>query len=502
MICIFRKLNQMKFPYFCDFMHKTPILFILFYVLFRLFLLPIEHSGDGWGYACEILKGDLFAPHHILYKPLFWGIFKSLSAMGISPEPIQLFSFLNVIFGGLCLTVFYAILKLLGQSKVLNLWLLILVSFTFGFIRYSGENETYILPLLFSLAGTYYWLKTEHWKAVSLMFVAVLFHQIHIFWLLAFFFPQKKNSIHVKYLLTATFCLIGFYLLYALAYNKNWYLLPFSDVQSGYVEVVPGIMNFVMTPISFFRIFFQVHGNVVRILSEFPFTILCWISLALICFLIISNRHEIGWTVRKMRSHFNRFFSNMRHPLGMAFILHLFFAFYSVGNAEFMVMLPFLLIFWQYKNISYIPLKLTHSLAVILGLWNLSFWIIPSKFIEFEKLPSKRLQIQQYIAEHQSQTSKNVFIGSNHVVFSNFWEYQQLRNKLDRNDYQNLRFLSIEEFELEKDKKGKSYFTDEISSNNGFNRKKLTSNIPQKSTESLWNDFVKIGPDISVLATK
>ncbi len=480
-------------------MKRTPVIFIWVYVLIRLFLLPIEHSGDGWGYACEILKGDLFAPHHILYKPLLWGIWKIVAAVGIYPNPIQFFSAINLIFGGLCLSVFYSILNLLGPSKILNLWLLILVSFTFGFIRYSGENETYIMPLFFSLWGTYFWLKESYWKSIFILCLAVLFHQIHIFWLVALFVPQKKNNIHVQYFLTSCIILIGFYFKYALLFGKTWYLLPFSDVQSGYVDVIPGIMNFIMTPVSFVRTFIQIHGNITVILFDNPVGILSWISLCLILFLVYTNTQEIRFTLNRIPTQFKGLFSDFVRPLGLAFLLHFLFAFYSVGNAEFMVMLPFLFILWQYNRIAVIPLKLTHSLAVILGLWNLAFWIIPGKFMEFEKFPSKLQQIYRYIENHPQENSINVYVGSNHVVFSNFWEYQMLNRCNHKQGNHLLKFLSIEEFELEKDKKDKLYFTDEISHSNGFNRKSLIANDPQKSNQILWKGFKKIGPEIQVL---
>lgn len=480
-------------------MMKTPILFILSYVLFRLFFLPIEHTGDGWGYACEILKGDFFSPHHILYKPLMFGILKFIQTLGFQPNPIQLFSAINLIVGGGCLAMFYSILNLWGNSKTLNLWLLILVSFTFGFIRYSGENETYILPLFFSLVGTYFWKRKNFWYSILFMCLAVIFHQIHIFWLLAFFVPLKKNKIHFKYILFSALFLIGFYIVYAEIYNKNWYLLPFSDVQSGLVEVVPGFMNFIMTPLSFMRTFFQLHGNMVNIFLEFPYAILCWLSLALIVVLIFFNRHEINWIARRILTLIKRLFSTLNQPLGLAFALQLLFAFYSVGNAEFMVMLPFLLILWQYENIALIPLKLTHSLAVILGLWNFTFWIVPSKYMEFDQFNLKQQKISSFIVQHQLQDSTNVFVGSNHVVFNNFWEYQNLNRQIQhRNNFQ-LEFLSVEEFKLEKNKTGKSYFTDEASNSKGLNRKSITSNIPQKSND-LWQGFKKLSPEIQVLS--
>jgi len=480
-------------------MNKTPVIFIWVYVLIRLFLLPIEHSGDGWGYACEILKGDLFAPHHILYKPMLWGLWKSFSFIGINSNPIQFFSAINLIFGGLCLSAFYSILQLLGNSKVLNLWLLILVSFTFGFIRYSGENETYIIPLFFSLWGTYFRFNECYWKSMLLMSLAVLFHQIHIFWLLALLVPQKKNQIHVKYLLTSTLILVGFYITYAILHNKVWYLLPFSDVQSGYVDVTPGIMNFIMTPISFVRTFMQIHGNIVLILFDFPIGILSWISLGLILFLVYANMQEISWTCQRIPNQLKGIWADLSNPIGIAFLLHFLFAFYSVGNAEFMVMLPFLFILWQYNRIAYIPLKLTHSLAVVLGLWNLAFWIIPGKFIEFEKFPSKLQQICRYIENHPQQNSINVYVGSNHVVFSNFWEYQTINGHNHKQVNHPLEFLSLEKFELENNKKGKLYFTDEFSHSNGFNRKSITANVPQNSNPILWKGFKKIGPEIQVL---
>ena len=140
-------------------MKKSITWFLIIYTILRVILLPIQHTGDGWGYACEIIKGDMFSPHHLIYKPLLFFIYKGLSSFNLNLNPIQIFSTFNILLGSFTLLIFYKTLNTIKPYTQLNFWLTFLVAFTFGFLRYSSENETYILPLFFSLLGTFFYFK-------------------------------------------------------------------------------------------------------------------------------------------------------------------------------------------------------------------------------------------------------------------------------------------------------------------------------------------------------
>ena len=66
-----------------------------------------------------------------------------------------------------------------------------------------------------------------------------------------------------------------------------------------------------------------------------------------------------------------------------AFILQFSFAFYSVGNAEFMVMLPVLIILWAVLNFD-IPTKPVFYISLMLLFWNVVFGLSPAHFLDLD----------------------------------------------------------------------------------------------------------------------
>lgn len=449
-------------------MRKAPFIFICTYILIRFILLPVQHTGDGWGYACEILKGDFFAPHHLLHKPLMFGLLKFVQIFNQNVDPITLFSAVNLIFSGLVLYVFYLILNHFSGYHQMNFWLLFLVAFSFGFIRYSSENETYIVPLFFSLWGSYAFLRGKFYLGYFLMSLAVLFHQIHIFWLLAFFVPQKNKKIKWKFLLISVVFITFFYVSYAFFYNKKWYSLPFYDVSEGLVETIPGIMNFVLTPINFIRSFIQIHGSMKPILFEVETKYLSLLLIG-ICFTFCFLKYRsIIWLFKKIITQIDFKSIEYRNVFFVAFCLHVVFAFYSVGNAEFMVMLPFLLILWQYSNLIKMSLKGIHYFGMILLFWNLSFYLIPYSYTDFNHLSSKIDELDNVLKIHHLESGKGLVITSNNILWENYCEYNRLTKKSTSNH------LMISPQELNSNHSKYSwYLTDEINLHEHFDRKSM-----------------------------
>jgi hypothetical protein len=192
-------------------------------LIFRIYLIPLGHTGDGWGYACEILKHDYFSPHHILYKPFTAIISSPIFSIFPQSSPVFIFSLLNVIWSVISLYLLFLILEIINPSKEKNIWAMVFVAFGFGFIRYSGENETYMLPILFSLLGTYLHFKNGNtvWTYLFLS-IAVLFHQIHVFWLLGFGVSEIIQQKNWKPFLISSLSIVSFYAVYAI-YKANVY---------------------------------------------------------------------------------------------------------------------------------------------------------------------------------------------------------------------------------------------------------------------------------------
>lgn len=99
---------------------------------------------------------------------------------------------LNAIAFGGCLLVLRNLLRQVGGITAPVAGWLLVVGSSFGMLRFATENETYILPLLFSLLASRSWWravlenKYRQWVAAGAWAaVAALFHQIHAFWWLA-----------------------------------------------------------------------------------------------------------------------------------------------------------------------------------------------------------------------------------------------------------------------------------------------------------------------------
>jgi hypothetical protein len=454
-------------------MKKSILWFLLIYTVVRIVFLPFQHTGDGWGYACEIIKGDLFSPHHILYKPLLYLVYKALLALHLNINPIQIFSLINILLGSFTLLIFYKLLNHIKPLKQLNFWLTFLVAFTFGFLRYSSENETYILPLLMSLLGTFYYSKGRLNLGIFFMTVAVLCHQIHIFWLLAFLIPQKNKPYSILPGILSVGSLVLCYVLYAKIYNTNWYSLPFYDVNQGLVTIKPGMMNFIMTPISFIRTFFQLHGSIKDLFIDHPFNFI-FILMGILCvFIFLINSKGILHLIKRFIAFVKKPRINFRNPLFIAIILHFSFAFYSVGNAEFMVMLPFLLILWQYERIVNLSVMFIHYIGMSLLIWNFSFFVIPTAFYDTQGMQQKLNEIQKIFNESKSSHCGNAFVSDDNIPLFNFKEYLELTSL----KHYNFSVISFDEYTKKMKTKHISAITDRVNNNGIYDRKSISGNI-------------------------
>lgn len=156
-------------------------------------------------------------------------------------------------------------------------------------MRFATENETYILPLLCSLAGTLLfivYLKTQRYSwllMASLFFCGSVFYFIRFmdfrFAAFGMIMVFNKNSHKLKsgaiFVLPGTILIALTYLLVYLNLKNNLLIKDhnfvefiFRDVYAEQVNTQIGLNDFIMTPISFVRSFLQVHGYMKSILLE------------------------------------------------------------------------------------------------------------------------------------------------------------------------------------------------------------------------------------------
>lgn len=361
-----------------------PLIFTMIYLA-----LPSANSGiDGYAYAASIQWGkDLIWPHHLLY--CYFGYW--LHWLVPSIESLALMKIVNAIGGGLSLMVLQAILK---RLKVNNAsYFIAFVAASFGFMRFATENETYILPILFSLGGTLLYLRflNTH-KNTDLVFsgillgTGVLFHQIHALWYLGFilsaFLDRKEFNWKQKILFAGTGGLLiaGSYILVytqqPLESAGSFIQFLFNDVYAGRVQTGITLSNFLMTPVSFIRTFLQVHGYMWQMFIDTPALFILPLSFLMITFIAIKTMIQHSKIQKPDFPIFTK-------AVLFACILHFIFAFYSVGNAEFMVMLPFLLVIWLVTKVN-LTTKPVLYLSLIMFAWNIVFGLAPAHFLDLD----------------------------------------------------------------------------------------------------------------------
>lgn len=396
-----------------------PFFFLLVYLLF-----PTNNSTvDGWGYAEEIKYGyNLFRSHHLLYNALGFVLLKALGLVGINADVLAFMKVLNAVAAFGILLVFRWYLNLQSLSnKAINGWLFFVGS-AFGLWRFAVENETYLIPIFFSLLGSVFFAlfsrkRESHFLFWSAVFasLACLFHQLQIFWWIALFvglLMHKSRRLAWSFLAVSSIVPFVYLLVYFL-YEEGALgvvdLLRFvlHDFYGNGAEASIDYRNFLMTPISLFRTFFQVHGNILLFLKGFP---LLWgaaifaLSLALLSlfdlrFLRMISFQHISLTVKV-------------HIL--AFVLHLAFAFFSHGNAEFMVvlivLLPLVLVgFFDFPN------RILWKLGLAMFVWNASLAILPANRLDFNNDKA----LADFVIAHPNK----VFVLSDKNVVANICYY-------------------------------------------------------------------------------
>ncbi|MFN0201730.1 MAG: hypothetical protein ACKVTZ_09430 [Bacteroidia bacterium] len=376
--------------------------YILFAWLLIYLLFPTHNSTlDAWQYAADIRHGnDLFSPHHLLYNAMGFVVYQLLQGLGIKCSALAMMKALNALFSVGILAIWAEIWKKSGKSTQEIMAYLFVAGATFGLWRFATENENYIVPIFFSSLGSFFAfanlqtnapfqnkniLLSSFWAAV-----ACLFHQIHFWWWLGLAigylykgiscsFPTKTLVQKAALYLLPAFLVPITYLLVVYTQTGNYDLsslmrFVLHDFYTGNVTMTFGFKHLLMTGINFTRSFIQLHGIMLQqfhssFLWALPAVVFVGIGLYLFSFLPsispISSLNNYGKT----------------HLL--IAILHFLFAIYSVGNAEFMVMLPLLLLFlislkWQ------IPLKPLYLLGISLFVWNFSYGIFPNYYWEFQ----------------------------------------------------------------------------------------------------------------------
>ncbi|MDX9847542.1 MAG: hypothetical protein RBT74_11225 [Tenuifilaceae bacterium] len=146
------KLDKLKLIPF----QVLPILFLIVYVIF-----PTHNSTvDGYGYACHVKFGEaLFQSHHLLYSFLGYLWYNLFAVLGFSLDVLSSLIIMNALSASVSLMLLgYILMHLFGNNAKVLSWIFFVGS-TWGVMRFATENETYLVPIVFSLAGSLFYLK-------------------------------------------------------------------------------------------------------------------------------------------------------------------------------------------------------------------------------------------------------------------------------------------------------------------------------------------------------
>lgn len=366
---------------------------LIFFLLLYLFFPTRNSSIDAWFYAgCVKHAEHLFEPHHLLYNATAFVIYKLLYALGFSPDVLLLMKSINALTATGILIVLRSTLLTVNCEKNIVNYYLVLAGSCFAIGRYATENETYIIPVLLSMVATFYFIRFYKQRqlytiGLSGFFasLACLYHQIHVFWWfglwIGLFLIKSKWKTIAFY--TSLAVLVPFVYVMVIYFYKNQPVslnnisaFVLRDFLKGSVETSIQSKHFLLTGLNTIRSFIQVHGYMFAMIKKHVF----YIIPAIVSFALFVTTL---FFLRRTKKQHDKTFFRIGAVLVIVFCLHWLFALFSVGNAEFMVMLPLLAIVAVG-----IFFKLQHQVlaawAISLLVWNISYGLLPNALLDFK----------------------------------------------------------------------------------------------------------------------
>lgn len=458
---------------------------IIFFGLLYFIFLSNNPTSDSYSNAfSSITQEELFRPHHLLYSALGYIIYLPFQSTSI--EPIRLFQAVNVIFAMACFIVVRIILLRLHLKEPLIAASIFFLGSCFGFQRFAIDNECYIISLFFSLLAINFiqtfLIKNKLYKAVlCALFCSIgcLFHQIVIFtWLCCFIvIIFNRNWKYVLYfslislIIPIAYSFVVYFQQEAISINS---LMSFvlNDYLNKNAEM-PILKNVVlMSSISFVRTFFQVHGYMVSLFYLHPIigTLIVLVTLVFVTLGIVSlfkiKRNKITLF------HERRF---LRFTWWLL-IYNLAFAVFSNGNAEFMVIIPFIIVIlsiYYFENVR----PVLYGFGFAMYAWNLFFALTPIGLLN--------LNSNEEIAK-LVQKDEAVFVLKDKVAVDNILAYNQ-RNQNINNTFK-ISEVSPEQFDIWV-KENKTIYTDYFGGKESLSRANIAES--KNNNISLNNPIIK-----------
>lgn len=368
-----------------NYFRKKPSYLVVFCltVIYLLFL-SINPVSDAYSNAYSSLWGkELLRPHHLLYC-LYGRLILKIFAFA-QLEPIVVLQISNALVAGGCLLVLRRIIKRINPEEKFITSSILFCGACFGFMRFATDNECYMIPLFFNLLAIYYvqvfLIRNSYSRmlkaAISLVF-ACLFHQISILvWLsVAGVLVFNRNKKYILCFLAVSLAIPAVYVVsvYSLSGEvsvKSTIEFALTDYMNGTAQMPQVKQVLVLSFVSLIRTFVQVHGYMFDFVKD-NLAISIIVIAMVACFFVLGCIAFVKDKHRVLRLFHERRFVRM---LWVLLIFTFCFAAFSNGNAEFMTMIPFLVVMLHaYYFSCQKPLIL---LGLSLLLWNFTFALYP-----------------------------------------------------------------------------------------------------------------------------
>jgi len=167
-----------------------PLFFFLVLAVYYLTFSKVPTS-DGLTWARQVQNGslqDLFSPHHLMYKPLGFALYRLLLSTGLKVDVIRLLQVMNALIGSFGAIVFLKMIMRITNSLITGLISSFLLAFSHGY-WYFLNGEIHVFGVVFLILSFYLLLfgtgkPHRVFATIGLTNgLAVLFHQENLIFL-------------------------------------------------------------------------------------------------------------------------------------------------------------------------------------------------------------------------------------------------------------------------------------------------------------------------------
>lgn len=469
-------------------------IFVISFLVYY-FLPSHEPETDSYSIASAIKNNQpLIYPHHLMFKFIPYGFISLLKLY--SPKNFEVIESLrvyNVLIGSLNAVLIFLIFKKTTYNHFISLLLLsFLIVFGHGIWRFSSVLEVYATLIFFILLSILMYEYKKYTLSIFIGIIGLLIHQLSILWLMSLFISLIIFKKKYNYLITFIIgmLVILFIAYYAFLSVKNLYpnysflefnLYSYLHHQGSFkIE----FQDLVLLGVNSLRSLYFIDLSFIQNLAIYQkilYFLLIIVSLSSFLFTLLKNVKNI----------------NKNYLIYLIFIIV--FGFMSKGNAEFLILIP-LIVVLSFCSF-YVSLNLKILLLVLFPMLVVNIWGVyyhkshPKPYLklyEFAKKNKDSKLITQYVPQmlniseyYDGKPNRNIMLSPNNY---------QMRYGENLTYYDSINTL-IKQYDV---------FTDCIASNNlkdrtGFVEGKINYAFFSRYLVEEANTMENFGKDYSIV---